>query len=311
MARAGARARSRSSPERWIDRVLALAADGAPDAAAARLRALRRFLLAWGAVRSWVWLVFDPPGAAAPLAASAAVLSVAAALAWLDRAEHHAARLALPALLVELAATLPLTPNHFFLELYAVALLALAGPLGRDAPLVLSGLRWLVAIVLFHTGLQKLLHGYYPTGDFLAFMVGRGDRFADLFRWLLPAAEVARLESYEPLRSGAGPYRVTAPLFVLVSNAIWIAELVLPFGLVARRTRLAAATAATALVVAIQLGAREAGFALLFVNLLLLFVPPRVARALLPAFLALLAFALAAAGGLVPGRSLVETWHLW
>jgi hypothetical protein len=291
--------------------VLALAADGAPAEAGGRLRVLRRFVLAWGAVRSWVWLAFDPPAAAAPFAASAAVLSVAAALAWLDRAEHHAARLALPALLAELAITLPLTPNHFFLELYAVALVALAGPAGRDAPLVLAGLRWLVVIVLFHTGLQKLLYGHYPTGDFLAFMVGRGDRFADLFRWLLPAAEVARLESYDPLRSGAGPYRVTALLFVLTSNAVWIAELGLPFGLVARRTRLAAAAAATALVVAIQLGAREAGFALLFVNLLLLFVPARVARALLPAWLALLGCALAAASGLVPGRSLVETWHLW
>jgi hypothetical protein len=104
---------------------------------------------------------------------------------------------------------------------------------------------------------------------------------------------------------------VTAPLFVLVSNAVWIAELVLPFGLLARRTRLAAAATATALVVAIQLGARETGFALLFVNLLLLFAPPRVARVLLPPFLALLGVALAAAGGLAPARSLVEAWHLW
>lgn len=239
------------------------------------------------------------------------MLSVSAALAWLGRAEHHAARLALPALLVELAATLPLTPNHFFLELYAVALLALAGPAGRDAPLVLHGLRWLAAIVLFHTGFQKLLYGHYLAGDFLAFMAGRGDRFADLFRWMLPAAEVARLEGYDPFRSGAGPYRVAQPFFVLVSNAVWIAELALPFGLLARGTRLAAAAASTALVVAIQLGARETGFALLFVNLLLLFLPPRVARSLLPVFLALLGFALAAAGGFVPGRTLVEAWHLW
>jgi hypothetical protein len=76
---------------------------------------------------------------------------------------------------------------------------------------------------------------------------------------------------------------VTARLFVLLSNAVWIAEFVLPFGLLARATRVAAAAAAAALVVAIQLGAREAGFALLFVNLLLLFFPSRVARALLPA----------------------------
>jgi hypothetical protein len=97
----------------------------------------------------------------------------------------------------------------------------------------------------------------------------------------------------------------------VLSNAVWIAELVLPFGLLARATRTGAAAAAAALVVAIQLGAREAGFALLFVNLLLLFVPSRVAHALLPAWLALLGFTLAAASGLVPGKGLVEAWHLW
>jgi hypothetical protein len=258
-----------------------------------------------------VWLAFDPPVATALLAGSALVLTAAAVLAFVPRFEHHAARLALPALLVELALTFPLTPNHFFLELLAAALLALAGPAGRDAALVLSGLRWLTAIVLFHTGLQKLSYGHYFTGDFLAFMVGRGDRFAELFRWLLPAAEVARLESYDPMRGGAGPYRVTAPLFVALSNAVWVAELALPFGMVARATRKAAAIAAVGLVVAIQLGAREAGFALIFANLLLLFLPLQLARALLPVWLALLGLALAAAGGLVPGREILEAWHLW
>jgi hypothetical protein len=192
-----------------------------------------------------------------------------------------------------------------------VALLAVAGRGSAGAPLVLAGLRWLAAIVLFHTGLQKLLYGHYFAGDFLAFMVGRGDRFADLFRWVLPSAEVARLAGYDALRSGAGPYRVGEPLFVALSNAVWIAELVLPLGLLARRTRGLAAAAAAALVLAIQLGAREAGFALLFVNLLLLSGPPRLARALLPVFGALLVWALAAAGGLVPGRILIEDWHLW
>jgi hypothetical protein len=47
------------------------------------------------------------------------------------------------------------------------------------------------------------------------------------------------------------------------------------------------------------------------VNLLLLFAPPRLARALLPASLALLGVALAAAAGFLPARSLVEAWHLW
>jgi hypothetical protein len=298
------------SPSR-ADRVLALAADDeAPAETAGRLRVLRRVLLAWGFVRSAVWLAADAPVDTAWLAASTALLGVAAGLAFAPRAEHLAPRVALPALAVQLALTFPLTNNHWFLELYAVALLALVGPGGAGAPLVLSGLRWLVAIVLFQTGLQKLLYGHYLSGDFLAFMVGRGDRFADLFQWLLPAAEVARLQAYQPLHDGAGPYRVAQPLFVALSNLVWVAELALPAGLLWRRTRTLAAGLAIAFVLALQLGARELGFALLFANLLVLFAPPVWARRLLPLSLALLALALVATA-VAPGREMLEAWHLW
>jgi hypothetical protein len=292
------------------DRALALAADDAPDEAVARVRALRRFVLAWGFVRTMVWLGADAPVDPRGLAVSAALLAVAAGLTFVPRLEHVAARVALPALAVQLALTFPLTNNHWFLELYAVTLLALAGAGGRDAPLVLCGLRWLAALVLFQTGLQKLFYGHYFAGDFLAFMVGRGERFAALFQGLLPAAEVARLQGYQPLHEGAGPYRVAMPLFVAVSNAVWIAELALPFGLLWRRTRTVAAAAALAFVLALQLGARELGFALLFANLLLLFAPARWATRLLPLFLALLVLMLAATA-LAPGQALLEDWHLW
>lgn len=297
-------------PPSFADRALALAADDAPAQASGRLRALRRFVLSWGFVRSIVWLGAGAPVDPGWLAVSAAGLGLAAGLAFTPRLEHLAARVALPALAIQLVLTFPLTNNHWFLELYAVALLAIAGPGGRDAPLALSGLRWLTAIVLFHTGLQKLLYGHYFAGDFLAFMVGRGDRFAALFQWLLPAAEVARLQAYQPFQAGAGPFRIAQPLFVALSNAVWLAELALPVGLLWRRTRTVAAIAAIAFVLALQLGARELGFALLFANLLLLFAPAGWARRLLPLFLAVLALALAATA-LAPGQALLEEWHLW
>jgi hypothetical protein len=292
------------------DRALAWAADDAPDGAPLRLRWLRRLVLTWGAVRTAVWMGVGAPMDAGWLAISAVGLGVAAALAFVPAREHLAARVALPALALQLALTFPLTPNHWFLELYAVALLALVGRSGRDATLALCALRWLTALVLFHTGLQKLLYGHYFAGDFLAFMVGRGDRFAALFQWLLPAAEVARLQAYEPLHEGAGPYRVAQPLFVALSNAVWLAELALPAGLLWRRTRTAAAALALAFVLALQLGARELGFALLFASLLLLFAPLGWARRAAPLLLAVLALALGAVA-FAPGRALLEAWHLW
>lgn len=294
-----------------LDRTLALAAGPADEESAERLRPLRRLLLLWSAARSVLWLGYDAPIDAAALALSAAVLAGAAALAFVPRLEHHAARLALPALAFQLVWTLPLTSNHFFFELYATALLALAGPAGRGAPLVLQGCRWLVAIVLLQTGLQKLLYGHYLHGDFLAWMIGRGERFADLFAWVVPAAEVARLKGLDPFARGAGPYRIDQSIFLLLSNSVWIAEIVLPAGLIWRRTRTAAAAAALALVAALQLGAREVGFALVFGNGILLFAPAAWHRRALPVVAALLLLSLLASAGILPGRAWLEAANLW
>ncbi len=301
-------ARARTSR---IDVLLALAADPSAESTSSRLRWLRRTLLAWGAVRTLVWTSLDAPLHAGTLTLTAIVLATAAALAWIPRYERWASRVAVPAVFAQLLATLPLTPNHFFLELYAVTILACTDGSARDDGLALAGVRWLTAIVLFLTGCQKLAYGHYLHGDFLAFMVGRGDRFADLFAWVLPPSEVVRLASYDPFRGGSGPYRVTAAPFVLMSNAVWLAELALPVGLLVPRTRTLAALGALAFVAAIQLGARELGFALLFMNLLALFAPPALARVVAGASLAGLIGIVAAALGIVPGAALVRAWHLW
>jgi hypothetical protein len=304
------RAAARPAPPGRIDALLALGAEAEPAATGQRLRWLRRFVLAWGAVRSLVWVTHDVPLDPTLLRVATVALVVAAGLAFTRRFEASASRVALPALVTELAISLPLTANHFFLELYVVTLLALATAEGDDDALVLSGLRWLTAVVLFLTGCQKLAFGHYWHGDFLAFMVGRGDRFAELFQWVLPPEEVTRLQSYDPYRGGAGPYRVTQPLFVALSNLVWTAELALPIALVARPTRRSAAWLALAFVLALQLGARELGFALLFANLLVLFAPMPVARAVTTVSLAMLIWIAAATLG-APGSDAIRTWNLW
>lgn len=296
-----------------IDRLLALAGDPAdPDTAPSeRLRWFRRTLLAWGVARTIVWTTLDAPLDPSVLAATLVLLVVALALAWVPRVEALASRVALPAVLAQLALTFPLTPNHFFLEVWATAFLAFADRAGRADALVLAGLRWLTAIVLFVTGCQKLAYGHFWHGDFLAFMVGRGDRFADLFAWVLPADEIARLGSYDAFRGGSGPYRVASGPFVLMSNLVWVAELALPIGMLATRIRTLATVAAMAFVAALQLGAREAGFAILFLNLLALFAPAPLAKGVAAISLTALAVTTLAALGGVPGSALVRAWHLW
>jgi len=293
--------------------VLALAGDpvDGDTGARERLRWFRRALVAWGVARTVVWTTLDAPLDASVLAASLALLVVALGLAWVPRLETLASRVALPALLAQLALTFPLTPNHFFLEVWATALLAFADRAGAADALVLAGLRWLTAIVLFVTGCQKLAYGHYRHGDFLAFMVGRGDRFADLFAWMLPADEIARLGSYDAFRGGSGPYRVASVPFVLMSNLVWIAELALPAGVLAARTRTVATVAAMAFVAALQLGAREAGFAFLYLNLLALFAPAPLAKGVAATSLAAFGGIVLAALGILPGSALVRAWHLW
>ena len=104
-----------------------------------------------------------------------------------------------------------------------------------------------------------------------------------------------------------GSFAVRWP-FVLASNAVVVAEVLLPWLLLLRPTRLLAAIAAIALMVSIQVGALEMGFAMLFTNLLLLFVPAGWNARLLPAFGLVLLWAVGAAAGWLPGDP--SRWNL-
>ena len=75
-----------------------------------------------------------------------------------------------------------------------------------------KNLDWLGVIVLFYSGLQKLLYGTYFRGQFLAFTVAQIDTFRKAMGFLLPAGELARLRSLSPL-DPASAYRTSAPLF--------------------------------------------------------------------------------------------------
>jgi len=300
-------------------RILDLA--GEPSAARQRSRvdALRTFLLLHGATRSWLWLLEAPAGMSTGLLGASAVgLTLAAGLSLPALRSQDGLRLAVAAprvgalcLLAQLWLTFPLTHNHFFVELYAVVLVALVGDGGGERAdserVVLQSICWLAALVLFHTGFQKLLYGAYWRGELLAFLVGQADRFAILFEPLLSPGDVERLRSHDAMQIGAGPYRVDSLLFRLASNAVWVAEIGLAPLLIHPRTRRMAVAAALLLLLAIQLGAREFGFALLFGGLLLSLLESPWLRRALPFIAALDLLAVLAAGGVLPGADFVRT----
>lgn len=266
-----------------------------------RLREFRRFILLYGAVRAWLWFLSSDADAVR-LVATACLASGAAALAFHPRWQRRASLVALVAVASALLWRFPYAANHLYLELLCVVLLCLDGGAESDGALVVRALRWLAAVALFQTGLQKVLYGHYWRGDFLAFMVGSEDRFARAFRWLLPDAEVARLVALDRTRTGAGPYRVPFGPFVVASASVVVAEMAIPVLLLVRRTRRFGAIAGLGLMVAIQAAALELGFALLFVNLLVLFLPSVWSKRALWASAAFWIYSLAAALGWLPGH---------
>jgi len=287
-----------------LDSVLAVARQSDPATERSRLRALRRFVLVYGAVRSVLWLSFlDAPSATAEpwvIGPTALWLGGCAVLAFRPRTERWAPVLALPVLLIQGFAIFPYADNHFFLETICVALLALAGDEADDVRVVYA-LRLVAAVVLFHTGWQKLSYGLYDQAEFLTFMAATGDRFGLVLGPLLGADILAALRELDPYATDAGPFHAHSLWLVLGSNAVVAAELALPFLLLVRRSRPLAVPAAVALVLGIQIAARELGFALLFTNLVILFAAANWNRRLAPVNYGVLALGLAAWPWLNPG----------
>ncbi|MDX2008585.1 MAG: hypothetical protein SFW67_00260 [Myxococcaceae bacterium] len=187
--------------------------------------------------------------------------------------------------LVAIGATFPVTANHVFLGTVASLLLALLDARQADEARQLQrSLVALVLLALFHGGLAKLAHGAWFRGQTLAWLtMVRLDVRAALAPFL-PAETLARLSALVPA-PGAGPFELSGPL-VLVSNVVWVLELVAPLALLgcsplAHRAR----WLLPGLALSLQLVAHEWTFALLLVTLGLPLVAerkqPRVAVALM------------------------------
>lgn len=193
----------------------------------------------------------------------------------------------------------PAAGNHAYLEWVFCALCAgLSARRADEQILFLRAVRWIVAVVFFYGGLQKLVHGYYLHGEYLAFSLS-SPSFRDVLGLLLPADELTRLSAFTGA-VGDGPYRVASPLFVALSHATYLAEMALAPALLWRRTRVVAVAAALAFLCAIEIGAREVFFGLVFANAILLYLPGAPQRRLLPVVVLLLAALLLVRLGVLP-----------
>lgn len=182
--------------------------------------------------------------------------------------------IALVAVSVEMTAQFPINSNHSWLECVLVGLLAATDfrrPEQR-AMLVAVG-RWLVVLVMFHSGLQKILHGTYFDGMYLA-TLANDDGFSALVKTVVGPAEHARLSA--GLKQGSeGPFALSSALGVAVSNAVYVSELAVAALLFFERTRRLGAIAALLVLCVIEVLALEMTFGLLMLNLIALYLPQR------------------------------------
>ncbi len=282
--------------------VLSLTDDNDRSAQAAIVRAFTVFLLAHVVVRTLQWTVRGGDDGVGERGLMTAALAACALIAWLRPARMRtAAAIALGILAIKLARSFPTTSNHFFIEFLCLSLVVFCDPaVGDERALLLSAARWLTVIVLFYSGLQKVLYGTYFDAQFLGLSVGHKPGLAWLFSLFLPADELARLRALHPLAVGNGPFAIRSTVALLIANGTWAFEMTMPVLLVWRRTRPYAAIAVLFVIAGIEVGARELLFGLLFVNLLMLFFARPVNRALLPVSLAVLALLAAARIGLLP-----------
>lgn len=249
-----------------------------------KLRAFELILLMHVATRLWIWALRPYAGAGSAKLLVAFVATVLA-LAALRRGWEQLAVTGIALILFgKIVATFPETSNHSLLEFLATALLAsLDRRAAEERALLLQACCWGIAIVLFSSGLQKILYGTYFEAQFLGAFIALKPSFAQAFGSLIAPSELARLQAL-PFSAGAGPFAVRSPAVVALSNAVYIVEIGLPFLLLWRPTRAAAMAAAIVFTLALQVAARELFFGALFVNGLLLFSHSALNRRLLPLF---------------------------
>lgn len=276
------------------------AADSGPS-----LRAFRRLLLLHLTAETTIAFLRyrNSPIAPPALPALVAASTIAAVMSFIPATERFAAPVGAAALLCSMVIFFPNLANHTFFLLIALSPFVLWNVADeRESVLALGTLRWAAAIVLFSSGLQKVLYGTYFHGEFLAFQIAHGERFARALALLIPAEEMARLKALggaagalggaegfrayvtAPPTLGAGPYRLETPGALAAVNFVWVFELVAPVLLVWRRTRAWAAALTAIFLLTLEVGALEVMFGALFTATMLLFFRRNAVGAALPAF---------------------------
>jgi hypothetical protein len=289
------KSKSSAAPKPWIiERLVSLTADDHVAHLSSQLSAFASILLIHLASRDMVRYLEGQPSWRLWLALGFGLCFAASFFPAYRRFAYYGAT-AIATL--KLVAVFPLNSNHSMVELVCILLIAMAyRPDGANLAVLSQSLRWLPILVFFFSGLQKMMMGTYFDGSFLAFSAASDTDFRAAFQWMLPEAEFARLQAIKP----PGPYLFELMYPVVLSNLVYIGEIVVAGLLLMKRTRLVGLIGSMVMIVGIELVAKELFFGVLFANLVLLYAPRDWSKPALPWCCALYAVLLAVTAGLLP-----------
>ena len=285
----------------FTDRFLVLAADPDEPDVLSKLTAFRSFLLMHIGVEAVLGFHATLAGRPeSPYPEIQLLLWLAVTLACLVGIASHWARGATTVVcglwIVDALLVFPSTANHTFIEVVClIAFVFLDLRKSGERAVLRQTLGWFFVIVLVYTGVQKVLYNTYFDGQMLGVLIAEEDRFAWFFQWILSSDEFNRLRALGPIPTEwgqalpEGAYRIDSIPVVMLSNATYVLEMLLPILLLVPRMRSLAITGIVLLILAIEIGAREITFGALAMNLVLLFAKRDWNRRLLPFFAVLYA----------------------
>lgn len=293
-----------TSKESALSRVAAslagLADDIDSDSLEQRARLLRHVLILHVTARAWIAAMQFSDNVEYMVLAVAIGLGAIASL--FDDAQRLATRFLALVVAGWFLFTVPFGANHLLLETLALGLFATYDlDDAEERAALMRAYLWLIAVVVFWTGLNKLLFGTYFRGQYLAYQLAHYERFRLGLGLIVPSEEMARLISIDQ-RGAFGPYLLEAPHLLVLSNLVYVFEMLLPVALLVRRTRRVAVVGLLALMVAIEASAREVFFgALVAVPAAAFFGHPRALKAVAVAVGSVYAYLVLAAVGVVEG----------
>ncbi len=260
-----------------FEKILAVMADDGDAYAASKVHSLISILALHLAARMWAKYIVTPTDWRMLLALG---LALAFVLSFSSRMRHVSIFLTFTLVATRLAGSFPNIANHSYLEFVCVSLICFADRSSTAGQRVLmQSMKWLPAILFFYAGLQKILYGTYLHGTYLAFLVATNSaNTVSFFQWIIPPDELTRLLQTE----FPGPYLFSSWPPVVLSNAVYVSEMLIALTLIPQRCRRIGAIGAFLLLIGIQVFAREMMFGMLCCNLLLVYAPTDWNKKLLP-----------------------------